>query len=225
VRVIKQQDQKELELARLSFSSGSMPACSRPVPAWIEAAASQVRTPGQTSAADVERLERSAFDRGCQEAEKAALEAADRKIAAVMNRYAEAILEIGRVKRVLHAQAEREVVKLALEVAKKIVCREVQADPEIIQALVRIALGHVATKSPVTLHLNPADYNFMLERNGGAARCNSGDREMVLVADRSVDRGGCLIETDCGDIDARIEEKFREVEHSFWGSGDQESGA
>jgi len=222
LRVIKPQDQKELELTRLSFSSGGMPACSQSVPAWIEAAASQLRMLGQTSAADVEHLEKSAFDRGCREAEKAALEAADRKIEAVMNRYAEAILDIGRCKRLLYAQAEHEVVKLALEVAKKIVHREVQVDPEIIQTLVRVALGHVAAKSPVTVHLNPADYNFMLERNGGAARCNSGDREMVLVADRSVDRGGCLIETECGDIDARIEEEFREVEHSFWGSGDQE---
>jgi flagellar biosynthesis/type III secretory pathway protein FliH len=36
------------------------------------------------------------------------------------------------------------------------------------------------------------------------------------VADKSVERGGCLVQTECGDVDARIEEQFREVERAFF---------
>lgn len=123
-------------------------------------------------------------------------------------------LEISRVRSALYAQVEREVVKLAVEVAKKIVHREIQADHEIIETLVRVALSHVAEKSAVTVHLSPVDYNYLLEHRAELAQ--SDGRDISLLADQSVERGGCLIQTECGDIDARIEEKFREVEHAFF---------
>jgi flagellar biosynthesis/type III secretory pathway protein FliH len=38
----------------------------------------------------------------------------------------------------------------------------------------------------------------------------------VLLADKGIERGGCLVETECGEIDARIEQRFREVERGFF---------
>jgi flagellar assembly protein FliH len=99
-------------------------------------------------------------------------------------------------------------------VARKIVHREIQADPDIIQTLVRVALSHVAEKSAVTVRLNPVDYNYLLEQRAELSQAEG--RDIVLLADKSVERGGCLIQTECGDIDARIEEKFREVEQAFF---------
>jgi flagellar assembly protein FliH len=77
----------------------------------------------------------------------------------------------------------------------------------------------VTAKSAVTVRVNPAVYNFVRERHAGSTKSGSADRELVLVADSSVDRGGCLIETECGDIDARIQAEVREVEYAFFGSG------
>lgn len=131
-----------------------------------------------------------------------------------MRRYADSILELGKLRSSLYAQVEREVVKLAVEVAKKIVHREIQVDKDIIQTLVRVALSHVAEKSAVTVHLSPADYSYLLEQR--AELSQSEGRDISLLADKSIERGGCLIQTECGDIDARIEEKFKEVEHAFF---------
>ena len=103
---------------------------------------------------------------------------------------------------------------MALEVAKKIIHREIRADEEIIQTLVKVALSHVAEKCPVTVRLCPSDYDFLLERR--AALSQEEGRDIVLVADKSIERGGCLIQTACGDIDARIEEEFEEVERAFF---------
>jgi len=169
----------------------------------------------ETPAADLAQIEKLAFESGFHQGEKAGLEMAEKKMEAVMRRYAETVLEVGRLKHALYAQVEGEVVKLALEVAKKIVHREIQADQEIIQTLVRVALGHVAERSAVTVRLNPVDCTFVAEHR--AELCSDSDgREIVLVADKAIDRGGCLVQTECGDIDARIEEEFREVERAFF---------
>jgi flagellar assembly protein FliH len=168
------------------------------------------------SAPDLAQIEKTAYESGFRQGEKAGMAIAEKKIEASLRRYAEAVLEIGKLKKQLYHQVEREVVKLAVEVAKKIVHREIQVDPEIIQTLVKVALGHVAEKSAVTVHLHPVDYNYILEHRSELSSGPDEGREVVLLADKSIERGGCLIQTECGDIDARIEEEFREVERGFF---------
>ncbi len=165
---------------------------------------------------DVAQVEKTAYESGFRQGEKAGLAIAEKKVEMSIRRYGEALLALGKVRAQLYKQVEREVVKLAVEVAKKIVHREVQADREVIQSLVKVALSHVAEKSAVTVHLHPIDYNFILEHRAELAQGPDEGRDIVLLADKAIDRGGCLIETECGDIDARIEEEFREVERSFF---------
>jgi flagellar assembly protein FliH len=214
VRLIKKEDPAESQITKFAPLGGEETAPE--VPAWIRAAATAGKHTGSSSHTGSAHLEKAAYENGFRQGEKAGKEITEKKVEAVMRRYADTILEIAKVKPTLYVQAEREVVKLALEVAKKVVHREVQVDREIIQTLVRVALSHVAAKSAVTIHLNPADYSFMLEHRASMARPAENEREIVLLADKSIERGGCLIETECGDIDARIEEEFSEVERAFF---------
>lgn len=220
MRLIKKQDQVDTQIQKAIFAISPDSGSKTEIPAWMQVVASSRRFDGQLSSSDPSQIEKTAYENGFRQGEKAGLEIAEKKVEATMRRYADAILEIGRLKPALYAQAEREVVKLALEVAKKVVHREVQIDPEIIQTLVRVALSHVAVKSAVTIRIHPADYSFMLEHRAAITRPGESEREMVLLADKSMQRGGCLIETECGDIDGRIEEEFREVERTFFSGGE-----
>lgn len=159
-------------------------------------------------------LEQTAYQNGYLQGENAGIQKAEFRVEEAMRRYGESILELSKLRSSLFAQVEREVVRLSLEVAKKIVHREIQADRDIIQTLVRVALSHAAEKSAVTVHLNATDYNYILTQRTELAQ--SEGRDISLLADKSIERGGCLIQTECGEIDARIEEKFREVERAFF---------
>jgi flagellar assembly protein FliH len=168
------------------------------------------------SPVDVAEIEKNAYENGFRQGEKAGMEMADKKVSALMRSYGDAILELGKQRSRLYAQVERQVVKLALEAAKKIVHREIQADKEIIQTLVKVALSHVAEKSAVTVHLHPIDYSYILDHRSELSGDAEGGREVVLLADKNIQRGGCLVETECGNIDARIEEEFKELERAFF---------
>lgn len=167
---------------------------------------------------DVSLIEKEAYQRGLLEGEKAGIRKAEQKLEPVLQRYADSLLEIGKLRSSLYVQVEREVVRLAIEVAKKIVHREIQVDRDIVRTLVHVALGHVSGKSAVTIHLNPDDYGYLLERRAELSEVEG--RDVALLADNSIERGGCVIQTECGDIDARIEEKFREVERAFFEGGE-----
>jgi flagellar assembly protein FliH len=218
VKLIKTQDQINVKVRGISFTEelNELPSI-KAGPVWMEPAGSGSELVGQPLSYDRAGIEKAAYESGLRQGEKEGLESAEKKVAPLMKRYADAILEIGKLKPRLYAQVERDVVRLALEVAKKIVHREVHVDREIVQTLIKVALNHVAAKSPVTIRLHPADYNFVLEQRTASMPSGEGERDISLLADQSIERGGCLIETECGDVDARIEEEFREVERAFFG--------
>jgi flagellar assembly protein FliH len=225
IKIIKNNSSEAFSVQNFSFSGNSNQAIeAQPVVETVQlpVAPPQVQRikreqlPAPSPVADAAAIEKSAYENGFRQGEKTGMEMAEKKVESLMRRYAEVVLEIGKIKAGLYSQVEREVVKLAVEVAKKIVCREIQADPEVIQALVRVALSHVAEKSAVTVHLHPTDYNFVLEHRSQLMAPGESGCEVVLLADKGIERGGCLVETECGEIDARIEERFREVERGFF---------
>jgi flagellar assembly protein FliH len=187
------------------------------VPAHMPASpAQQAAQLDAAPAVDLAQLERTAFENGFHQGERAGMEMAEKKAETIMRRYGDSIRELGKYKVALYSQVEREVVQLAVEVARKIVHREIQADPEVIQTLVKVALDRVSGRSAVTVRVNPVDYNFLLDKNRGWIQEQGTGQEITLVADKSVERGGCLVQTESGDVDARIEEGFREVERAFF---------
>jgi flagellar assembly protein FliH len=236
IRIIKQGSTLASKVRCLSLAENEAAPELEPseLPAWMQSmSAVEPATPGlttspttprpaaaeQSPAVDLAQVEKAAYENGFRQGEKAGMEIAEKKVEAIMLRYSDAIHELGRLKSRLYIEVERQVVKLAVEVARKIVHREIQADREIIQTLVKVALSHAAEKSAVTVHLHPVDYNYVLEHRGQLEQGQEG-REVVLLADKSIERGGCLVQTECGDIDARIEEEFRELERGFFGAMD-----
>ena len=196
---------------------GEFPA-AEPVDESFEAAEEEPQAP----AIDIEQLEKDAFDRGyiegreegLQEGLKAGEETAAIRIEEMTGRYAAALTEVAAFKDTLRAQVEEEVVRLALAVAKKIVHREIHIDPTIIHTLVRVALERVSGKSAVIVRLNPVDYKYMTDSHKDMAQAEG--REIRFESDNSLTQGDCVIQTEAGDIDARIEEEFNEVENSFF---------
>jgi len=222
-RIIKQGTARASAVQHFSFSQNAFAEIHSTeqsewmgMPSDLMAASEKAPSPAETAnpVPDVASLEKAAYQKGFLQGEKTATENSERKLESAMKHYAESISEIQGFRSSLYKQVEREVVKLALAVAKKIVHREVRIDTEIIQTLVRVALGHVSEKSAVTICLNPEDYAYLLERREDLSR--SEGRDIAFLADKSIERGGCLIQTVCGDIDARVEEKFREVEQAFF---------
>jgi flagellar assembly protein FliH len=220
-KIIKQGTVRAMEVQQFLFTDNGVEALTPQPVHWPELQDLPVQQQRnilpvelEKSEVDIELIEKNAFEKGFRQGEQSGLTTAEEKIDVLIKHHAESILEMGRIKSVLYSQVEREVAKLAIEVAKKIVHREIQVDQDIIQTLVHVALAHVAEKTPVTIHVNPVDYNYISERQTELSHAEG--RSITLVADKSIERGGCFIDTDCGDIDARLEEKFHEVEHAFF---------
>jgi flagellar assembly protein FliH len=123
----------------------------------------------------------------------------------------ESLEELASLRLNIAAEAERDLTRLAIEIAKKVVHREVTLDNEVVMTLARIALSRVHNRTAATIHLHPDDFAYV---NSHCERLAAG-HVLDLVEDRTISRGGCLVRTEMGDVDARIDQQFIEVERAF----------
>ena len=100
------------------------------------------------------------------------------------------------------------VLELALDVARQVVAGELAARPERILDVVNLALKQMAeTSREARLLLNPDDAALVRPHLEQVLDKN----RLRIVEDIRIERGGCLIETAQGDLDATLPARWRQV--------------
>jgi flagellar assembly protein FliH len=102
------------------------------------------------------------------------------------------------------ASAEPDLARLAIKVAEKLVGQELQQNPETIVGIVRLALAGIGDREQVLIRVHPVDYDKVVEHRSSFEKMIEGLKKFDVVADAAIDVGGCAIETNLGNIDARL---------------------
>jgi flagellar assembly protein FliH len=102
---------------------------------------------------------------------------------------------------------ENMVVSLALEVARKLVS-DMPVSVPMVEAAVRDALTHVESSAQVTVRLHPADLELLQNASSALLASAEAPNDFRFLSSAEVSRGGCLVETRFGTVDARREIKF-----------------
>jgi flagellar assembly protein FliH len=175
----------------------------------LEARAQAQLATGQAQAR-VAEIEAESHARGFESGEKAGRAAADAEMEDMLETM-RGLIDVARTERVkLLENAEPELVRLATEIAERVVHQHVSVEPESVVTMTRQALQRLIAREKVTVRVNPADVETL--RNHREALLNSHDVESVrVVEDQRVDRGGVLIETESGTIDAKVSSQLREA--------------
>jgi len=111
------------------------------------------------------------------------------------------------------SDCECSLVALALEAARKLVAG-LPISSEMIEANVREALAQVAESTEFNVHLHPQDLELLQRVNSPLLAGASTDKIQFRHAPE-VTRGGCLVQTRFGMIDARLETKFELLKQSL----------
>ena len=114
------------------------------------------------------------------------------------------LLEMARAERhKLIESAEPEIVRLALGLAERVLHQQIALDRGVVMEMAKGAIARLIDRDTVTVRVNPADLERMREHRDELIAI--GDiRNLRVVEDQRVDRGGVVVETDAGTIDARI---------------------
>ena len=115
----------------------------------------------------------------------------------------------------LTAQAEKAVVELSLAIADKVIPQTIGELPEALLTVVNQALSKVLAGTRLNLRVNPDDLDRLKANQSELALPAIDPARLTWSADPAVGPGGCIVETDFGDIDARIEHQLTIIESLF----------
>jgi flagellar assembly protein FliH len=100
------------------------------------------------------------------------------------------------------------VLELACELARQVLRHELASNPNALQPVIREALGMLAVDSKAALiRLHPTDLDILAE----VLRQEFSYLSLTLMADASITRGGCIIESAGAVVDATLQRRWSRV--------------
>lgn len=115
--------------------------------------------------------------------------------------------------RLLNENFNKAVLETAFAIAEKIVQREIEKESTIIN-LIQSCLKKVLTANEIIIKLNPVDYETVT--NDLKDINKSIDVSKIrFEKDEMIDKGGCLVETEIGNADARIPSQLNELKRKL----------
>jgi flagellar biosynthesis/type III secretory pathway protein FliH len=120
----------------------------------------------------------------------------------------QAIGDVQSTQAEMATELERRAVDLGLRLAAKVVGGALAVQPELVIESVTGVLRGIVDRQRVTVLVNPADLDIVSEAMDGLRASLGGIDHCIVEAERRVGRGGCLVRTPVGDIDATVETKL-----------------
>ena len=123
------------------------------------------------------------------------------------------ILERAQDKRVeILADTEQQIIDLVLLISRKVIKIISESQRNIIISNVVQALRKVKGRGTIVIRVNIVDLKLTTEHIKDFIKMMEGVQSVQVVEDSKIDPGGCIIETDFGEIDARISSQLSELE-------------
>ncbi|MGD2038519.1 MAG: FliH/SctL family protein [Desulfobacterales bacterium] len=169
----------------------------------------------ENNAPSVDEIKEAAFQKGFLEGKRVGFESGSKKADAAIASLNETLGHLENIRQQIYQETEKEVAQLALSIARKIVCHEVKISQETVTCVAREALSRVNNPAKIKIKLNPDDLQFIKAARSQLSHFLHNVDNIRFEAEASIQSGGCLVETDRGDIDARIEKQFQAIEESF----------
>jgi flagellar biosynthesis/type III secretory pathway protein FliH len=105
-----------------------------------------------------------------------------------------------------------ELVRLALEISEKLVGKTLVEDPQIVASVLERAKREVTNAREIRIWLNPLDHEMLCETCPQIVKCgDQPGRQIEVMTSPDVHRGGCLLETEIGVIDATMPTQMEEI--------------
>jgi len=184
-----------------------------PPPGRRPAAALPAGSPPQTAATLSAAQEREIFANGFAQGERAGAAAAQEQSAVLAKELSRTLEDLMQVRTEMIRQTERQMVQLALAVARRVVRREVSIDQDLLLAMMRVALDRLSDAATVTVRLHPTEHKAVTAAMSGRPF----DGHVTVVGDPRVARGGCRVESDYGEIDAGVDAQIQEIARTLLG--------
>jgi flagellar assembly protein FliH len=164
---------------------------------------------------EIINIKQEAYSEGFEKGKKIGKESEKKIVISVVDELREAVVELEEFKKLICKNAEKAAVKLAFSIAGKILRTEIEKNNNFVIKIIKEALKKIMDDENVRIKINPSDLSYI--QNAGSLQFSDilAGSSVTFEADSEIARGGCLVETDSGGIDARIDSQLMVIEETF----------
>jgi flagellar assembly protein FliH len=167
--------------------------------------------------AEIEEAARvQGYNVGFEQGHAAGMAAAQQSLAESVARLAALVAGVQENHAAFFRAAERQVVDLALQIAQKVVEREIENIPDMAINVIRAALDEMDARTATRVRVNPADAELLRRRWTQVVPPGVAADRIELQPDERVQSGGAIIETTHGEVDAQLESKLEQLGNALW---------
>ena len=201
----------ELDVRPLVWRRGSTLAAVKEAspqiaPVFDELAQLRAKVNGLTSQMEVQS--REAFDAGLRAGESAARESLEGQVRGTIERLALTIAEVASLRAETIHRAEVDTVRLAVEIARRVLHRELTVDTSALGALIKAALEKLQAQEVYRVRVHPDQAKLVR----GCLDDMGRSQAIEVIQDASQQKGGAVFEISSGALDASVETQLREIE-------------
>jgi len=169
----------------------------------------------QRKIADLERAMQvrvqQAGEAALQEGLRRGREEAAGELNPVLERLGRSVTELSALRDRVRRQAEADLVKLALAIAKRVLHRELAIDADAMQGVVRTALDRLQNREIDRVRVHPAHVGPVHKYLESIGRAPA----LEVLGDPSLNCGDAIFDTSLGELDASVDSQLREIERGF----------
>jgi flagellar assembly protein FliH len=162
------------------------------------------------------RLEREAYEKGFEQGQKDGMSLGEKRVQETIGQMQELFRDMAGLKKQVYNEAEGELLRLSVEIARQIIRREVTTDPSVVTRAIRAAFDYLGDQSQVRISVNPEDMREIQRLLPDLAQIHRLEG-FEVTEDRAVTRGGCVLETGFGRINGTIEDQLDMIKQEMEG--------
>jgi len=110
---------------------------------------------------------------------------------------------------------EENLINLAIKIAEKIIKQEIKEDREIIRNNLKDAIKMVPVSKELTIIVNWEDLEYIKEIREKLISEINGVEKIEIIENANIEKGGCILETSMGTIDASINSQIEAIYEKF----------
>jgi flagellar assembly protein FliH len=176
----------------------------------------QSAPPSPDFAAIEEAARLQGYNLGYEQGQAAGMAAAEQTMSEMLRQLGTLLMGIQENHAGFFRAAERQVVDLSLQIAAKVVEREVENMPDMAVSVIRSALEEMDARTAVRVRVNPDDAELLQRRWSSVVPAGVPADRIELQSDERISSGGGVIETTHGSVDAQLDTKLEQLGNALW---------
>jgi len=163
----------------------------------------------------VERIENQAYEKGYRDGHEQGFNAGKDEVQRLIDRLHVIMTKAIDKRNEIIEESETQIINLVLLIAKKVIKVISENQKNVVINNVIQALRKLKSRGDVVIRVNLSDLDLTTEHIKDFMSMVENLKSITVLEDSSVDKGGCIIETDFGQIDARISSQLHEIEENI----------